>query len=122
MGKAEGTLCFIGETKEFGSNGFRKRQIVLSINDGPYENFLPFWLTQDKSDLIEGMELSLGSFITVEYKMSGRKWRSPEGEDKYFLDLEVLSIQPDMQEEVCAQSMQDEPSSSPDMEDDDAPF
>lgn len=121
MGKAEGTLCFIGETKEFGSNGFRKRQIVLSI-DGPYENFLPFWLTQDKSDLIEGMELSLGSFITVEYKMSGRKWRSPEGEDKYFLDLEVLSIQPDMQEEVCAQSMQDEPSSSPDMEDDDAPF
>ena len=112
-----GTICFIGETKEFGSNSFRKRQLVLATQNGQYENFLPFQLLQDNYDLVESLELSLGQTITVDYKMSGRKWRSPEGEDKYFLDLEVNSITDG--EAVFAESMQDEPSSSPE---DDTPF
>lgn len=112
-----GTLCFIGETKEYGSNSFRKRQIVLSLSDGQYENFIPLFLIQDNCDLVESMKLSMGQDITVDYKMSGRKWRSPEGEDKYFLDLEVNSITD--REAVLAESMQDEPASS---SEDDMPF
>ena len=90
--KLEGTVCFMGETKTYGQSGFRKREIVLSLEDGQYENFIPMQLVQDKCDVVESMDLTVGSIVLAEYSMRGRKWRSPEGEDKYFLDLEVLGI------------------------------
>ena len=90
--KVTGTICHIGETKEFGTNGFRKREVVLVQNQGKYDNYIPIVFIQDKCD--DADELAAGTEVTVEYKLSGRKWTSPEGEDRYFINLEVVDDLP----------------------------
>ena len=108
--KVTGVICHIGETKEFGSNGFRKREIVLVQEQGKYDNYIPVVFIQDKCD--DADELSAGTEVTVEYRLSGRKWTSPEGEDKYFVNLEVVDVI-DVQMAHAAEASQEE---------DDCPF
>ena len=108
--KVTGTVCHIGETKEFGSSGFRKREVVLVQEQGKYDNYVPVTFILDKCD--EADKLSAGTEITVEYRLSGRKWTSPEGEDRYFINLEVVDIV-DVQMEHAVEAAQDE---------DDCPF
>ena len=85
-----GTIYLLEEAKEYGSNGFRKRLMVLMQNLGRYENYIPLEFIadqcEDADDLNEGME------VTVEYRLKGRKWTPPEGDDKYFLSAEVVKI------------------------------
>ena len=88
--KITGVICHIGETKEFGTSGFRKREVVLVQESGKYDNYIPVTFILDKCD--EADELSAGSEVTVEYRLNGRKWTSPEGEDKYFVNLEVVDV------------------------------
>ena len=88
--KVTGTICHVGETKEFGTNGFRKREVILVQNQGKYDNYIPVVFIQDKCD--EADELTSGTEVTVEYRLSGRKWTSPEGEDRYFINLEVVDL------------------------------
>ena len=88
--KITGVICHIGETKEFGTSGFRKREVVLVQESGKYDNYVPVTFILDKCD--EADELSAGSEVTVEYRLNGRKWTSPEGEDKYFVNLEVVNV------------------------------
>ena len=109
-----GTVHLIGETKEYGDNGFRKRQIVLVQSLGSRENFIPMELIQDMCE--DADSLSIGTEVTIEYKLSGRKWISPDGDTKYFMNLEVTDIMDN--EAAYAESMQDEPASM----DEDEPF
>lgn len=88
--KVTGIISHIGETKEFGTSGFRKREVVLVQESGKYDNYIPVTFILDKCD--EADELSAGSEVTVEYRLNGRKWTSPEGEDKYFVNLEVMDV------------------------------
>lgn len=85
-----GTVYLLEEAKEYGSNGFRKRLMVLMQNLGRHENYIPLEFIadqcEDADDLKEGME------VTVEYRLKGRKWTPPEGDDKYFLSAEVVRI------------------------------
>ena len=67
--KVTGTVCHIGETKEFGSSGFRKREVVLVQEQGKYDNYIPVTFILDKCD--EADKLSAGTEITVEYRLSG---------------------------------------------------
>tara|TARA_R110002020_G_scaffold25519_1_gene82986 strand:+ start:39 stop:383 length:345 start_codon:yes stop_codon:yes gene_type:complete len=88
--KVTGTICLIGETKEYGENRFRKREVVLVQNQGKYDNYIPVTFIQDKCE--DADELTDGAEVTIEYRLSGRKWRSPEGEDRYFVNLEVMDV------------------------------
>ena len=88
--KVTGTICHIGEIKEFGASGFRKREVVLAQSQGKYDNYIPVTFIQDKCE--DADKLDAGTEITVEYNLSGRKWTSPEGEDKYFVNLEVVNV------------------------------
>ena len=111
--RATGTICHIGETKEYGQNGFRKRQLVLAQEDGKYDNYIPIEFIQDMCDDVEG--LKLGSEVTVEYKLSGRKWRSPEGDVRYFLNLEAVDVIDTDSENAAEASHNDD-------QDDEVPF
>lgn len=62
--------------KEFGTSGFRKREVILVQNQGKYDNYIPVVFIQDKCD--DADELTAGTEVTVEYNLSGRKWTSPE--------------------------------------------
>ena len=110
--KVTGTICHIDETREYGQNGFRKRQIVLAQEDGKYDNFVPLEFLQDRCD--DADELSVGSEITIEFKLSGRKWRNPEGEYRYFLNLEVVDvIDLQLEHAVEASQAEEEPDELP---------
>ena len=88
--KVTGTIHLVNETKEFGTNGFRKREAILVQNQGKYENYIPVTFILDQCE--DADELTAGAEVTIEYRLSGRKWTSPEGEDKYFVNLEVVNV------------------------------
>ena len=49
-----GKLIIIGDTQTFGSNGFKKREFVISFSDNPeYPQFRKIELTKDKCELLD---------------------------------------------------------------------
>ena len=85
-----GIVHLIEDTKTFGQKGFRKRTVVLEQNQGRFTNYIPLDFIGDACDSADG--LSVGDDITVNYRLSGRKWqRDPQSEVKYFLSAEAMS-------------------------------
>lgn len=85
-----GTVCEIGEVKTFPNSSFTKRDLVVSVMDGEYEQLIPTELHKDRTDLADS--LNVGDEVTVHYNMRGRKWISPSQEVKYFLTLVAWKI------------------------------
>ena len=69
---------------------FRKREFVLTVDDRGYQQFISFILTQDKCELLNG--INEGDTITVLFNVKGREWISPKQEVKYFNSLEAWRI------------------------------
>jgi hypothetical protein len=71
---------------------FMKREFVLEyIEDKPeYPQLIMFELIKDRCTLVDG--LKDGDKVTVSYNLQGRKWTSPQGEDKYFTTLQAWRI------------------------------
>jgi hypothetical protein len=64
---------------------------VLEQNLGRFTNYIPLDFIGDACDSADA--LSVGDDITVNYRLSGRKWqRDPQSEVKYFLSAEALSF------------------------------
>ena len=85
-----GIVHLIEDTKTFGQKGFRKRTVVLEQNQGRFTNYIPLDFIGDACDSADA--LSVGDDITVNYRLSGRKWqRDPQSEVKYFLSAEAMS-------------------------------
>lgn len=80
-----GKIKKIDETKTFGSNGFRKREMVLTT-DEQYPQFLLIEFVQDKCDLLNNF--SVGEDVRVSINLRGREWQSPQGEVKYFNSIQ----------------------------------
>jgi len=49
-----------------------------------------FELTQDRCDLID--PISEGQEIEITFSLKGRKWQNPQGETKYFTNLQAFKI------------------------------
>lgn len=92
-----GTIKKIDETKTFGNNGFRKREMVITTNE-QYPQFLMIEFIQDKCDLLNNY--NVGDQVKISINLRGREWINPEGEAKYFNSIqgwriENLQAQPD---------------------------
>jgi hypothetical protein len=68
-----GIVHLIEDTKTFGQKGFRKRTVVLEQNLGRFTNYIPLDFIGDACDSADA--LSVGDDITVNYRLSGRKWQ-----------------------------------------------
>ena len=79
-----GKIRFVGPTKEVGSNGFRKRDLVVTT-DEQYPQHISISFVQDKCDLLDSYQL--GEEIKVSINLRAREWVNPEGETKYFNDI-----------------------------------
>ena len=86
----EGTIKLIGETKTFGNNGFRKRELVLTTED-QYPQHLLIEFVQDKTDLLDAYQE--GQMVKVSINLRGREWTSPQGETKYFNSIQGWRIE-----------------------------
>lgn len=77
----QGKIKMIGETKTFGDNGFRKRELVITTEE-QYPQHILIEFVQDKTDLLNSYQE--GQNVKVSINIRGREWVNPQGETKYF--------------------------------------
>lgn len=82
--EVSGRIKLIGETKEFGSNGFKKREIVVTTEE-QYPQHIMVEFTQDRCNLLDSYKV--GEMVKIAFNLRGREWVNPEGEAKYFNSL-----------------------------------
>ncbi len=80
-----GKIKLINETKEYGNNGFRKREVVITTEE-QYPQDLLVEFVQDKCDILNSFQV--GQSVKVDINLRGREWESPQGEIKYFNSIQ----------------------------------
>jgi len=86
----QGKIKLIGETQTFGSNGFRKREVVITTEE-QYPQSIMIEFTQDKADLLNAY--SVGQNVKISINVRGREWVNPQGETKYFNSINGWRIE-----------------------------
>lgn len=76
-----GRVKVIEQTKEVGSSGFRKRDIVVTT-DEQYPQFISVQFVQDKCDLLDAYKV--GDNVKIDINLRGREWTNPQGETVFF--------------------------------------
>ena len=86
----EGKVKLVGETQTFGSNGFRKRELVVTT-DEQYPQHIMVEFVQDKCDLLNSY--GVGQDVKVSINLRVREWTNPQGEVKYFNSIQGWRIE-----------------------------
>ncbi|MBW2937017.1 DUF3127 domain-containing protein [Aureisphaera sp. CAU 1614] len=88
--EVQGKIKLIGETQTFGSNGFRKRELVVTTEE-QYPQHIMIEFVQDKTDLLNNYQI--GQTVKVSINLRGREWVNPQGETKYFNSIQGWRIE-----------------------------
>ena len=88
--EVQGKIKLIGETKTFGSNGFRKREVVVTTEE-QYPQHILVEFVQDKCELLNNY--SVGQPVKIGVNLRGREWVNPQGETKYFNSIQGWRIE-----------------------------
>ncbi|MEK9517726.1 MAG: DUF3127 domain-containing protein [Flavobacteriaceae bacterium] len=123
--EVSGKIKWLDETKTYGNNGFRKREVVITTEE-QYPQHILVEFIQDKCDLLNAFQM--GQNVKIGINLRGREWVNPQGETKYFNSIQGWRI-----EAVAASSSSEMPPMPPppafepaddatDGPDDDLPF
>lgn len=122
----EGKIKLITETKEYGSNGFRKREVVVTTEE-QYPQHLAVEFIQDKTDVLD--QYKVGEHVKIGINLKGREWVSPQGETKYFNSIQGWRIEKASQNTAAGappmppiDKFESAPNFDNDSEEDDLPF
>ncbi len=85
-----GRIKKIEPTKEYGTNGFKKRELVI-VTEDQYPQFILIEFVQDKCALLDAMQE--GQNVKVAFDLRGREWINPQGEAKYFNSLNGWKVE-----------------------------
>ena len=85
-----GKVKFVDEVREFGSNGFRKHQVVVETGDGRWDNPIPVEFTKDNIELSK--ELKVGDQVQIQSRINGREWQGKDGTTKWFTSINGFKI------------------------------
>ncbi|MCF1191112.1 DUF3127 domain-containing protein [Mangrovimonas sp. AS39] len=88
--EVQGRIKLIGDTQSFGSNGFRKREVVVTTEE-QYPQHIMIEFVQDKTDLLNTFQV--GQQVKVSINLRGREWVNPQGETKYFNSIQGWRIE-----------------------------
>ena len=72
------------------SDSFTKRELVVTT-DEQYPQHILINFVQDKCDLID--KLVTGDNVKVSINLRGREWVNPQGESKYFNDIQGWRVE-----------------------------
>ena len=86
----QGKIKLIGQTKEYGSNGFQKRELVLTV-PGEYPQHILVEFVKDKCAVLDNYQV--GQEVKISININGREWQSPQGEVKYFNSIQGWKIE-----------------------------
>ncbi len=84
-----GKIKWIDETKEYGSNGFKKRELVITTEEQYPQNILVEFI-QDKCEILNSFQI--GNNVKIGINLRGREWTNPEGQVKYFNSIQGWRI------------------------------
>ncbi len=99
--EVQGRIKMIDETKTYGNNGFRKREVVITTEE-QYPQHILVEFVQDKCDLLNSY--SEGQMVKVSINLRGREWVNPQGETKYFNSVQGWRIE-NLQQETAPEGM-----------------
>ncbi|MGS2762389.1 DUF3127 domain-containing protein [Sinomicrobium sp. M5D2P9] len=88
--EVQGRIKLIDETKSYGSNGFRKREVVVTTEE-QYPQHILVEFVQDKCDLLNSFQV--GQEVKIGINLRGREWVNPQGETKYFNSIQGWRIE-----------------------------
>jgi uncharacterized protein Veg len=88
--EVQGKVKMVGDTQTFGSNGFRKREIVVTTEE-QYPQHIMVEFVQDKTDLLDSYKP--GQNVKISINLRGREWVNPQGETKYFNSIQGWRIE-----------------------------
>jgi hypothetical protein len=104
--EVSGKVKVVNATQEVSAT-FKKRELVVTTNE-QYPQHISIEFSQDKCDLLNG--LNIGQEVTVHINLRGREWVNPQGETKYFNQIqgwkvdkvqsEAPSFEPKQQNEI----------------------
>jgi len=86
----QGRIKMIDETKTYGNNGFRKREMVVTTEE-QYPQHILVEFVQDKTDLLNSYQV--GQLVKISINLRGREWVNPQGETKYFNSIQGWRIE-----------------------------
>jgi translation initiation factor IF-3 len=72
------------------SASFRKRELVVATEE-QYPQFISINFVQDKCDLLNNY--NTGDAVKVGINLRGREWINPQGETKYFNEIQGWKIE-----------------------------
>jgi hypothetical protein len=88
--EVQGKIKLVGQTQTFGSNGFRKREVVVTTEE-QYPQSIMIEFVQDKCDLLNSYQI--GQDVKISINLRGREWVNPQGETKYFNSIQGWRIE-----------------------------
>ncbi len=88
--EVQGKIKLVGQTQTFGSNGFRKREVVVTTEE-QYPQSIMIEFVQDKCDLLNSYQV--GQDVKISINLRGREWVTPQGETKYFNSIQGWRIE-----------------------------
>jgi hypothetical protein len=93
--EAQGVIHSIGQTTEYGSNGFTKREFVIKLTgeheNADYPNYVAFELIKDKCALMDTYQPQMP--IKVLFNLQGRLWQPDGKPEKCFNALQAWKIE-----------------------------
>ena len=84
-----GKVKVVDQTKEVGSSGFKKRDIVVTT-DEQYPQHILVQFVQDKCDLLNNFQV--GDAVKIDINLRGREWINPQGKAVYFNTIQGWRI------------------------------
>ena len=88
--EVSGKIKWLDETKTYGNNGFRKREVVITTEE-QYPRHILVEFIQDKCDLLNTFQM--GQNVKIGINLRGREWVNPQGETKYFNSIQGWRIE-----------------------------
>ena len=85
-----GKIKWIDETRTYGTNGFRKREVVVTTEE-QYPQHILVEFIQDKCDLLNAYQVGQG--VKIGLNLRGREWVNPQGDTKYFNSVQGWRIE-----------------------------
>jgi hypothetical protein len=119
-----GKIKLIGDTKTYGDNGFRKRELVLTTEE-QYPQHILIEFIQNNCELLDNY--SIGQTVRIGINIRGREWESPDQGIKYFNSIQGWRIE-SLDDQVMDSSPEDlpiendNPPKDDDLTEDDLPF
>ena len=93
--EAQGIIHSIDQTREYGQNGFTKREFVIKLSgegENPdYPNYVALELIKDKCALMDAYQP--GDEVMVTFNLSGRLWNKPGNPEKCFTSLQCWKVE-----------------------------